>query len=71
LVVGAVALAAGVGVGLLLPATHRENELFGDTRDRLLEGAKGKVEELGETAKELGHTVKDAARDIQEVISGR
>jgi len=43
LAVGAVAVAAGIGVGLLLPATRRENELMGPTRSRLVDDARGYV----------------------------
>ncbi len=39
LIVGAVALAIGAAVGAALPSTRREDELFGQTRDRLRDGA--------------------------------
>ena len=45
LAIGAVALAAGIGVGLLLPSTQREDELFGATRDRVVGEVSGSVEE--------------------------
>jgi hypothetical protein len=61
--VGAVALAAGVGVGLLLPVTHKENEVLGPSRDKLLQGAK-------ETVQEFGQAAKDAAQGVSGALSG-
>ena len=39
LIVGAVALAIGAAVGAALPSTRREDELFGEARDRLRDDA--------------------------------
>jgi len=39
LILGAGAMAAGIFLGLMLPATRREDELMGETRDSLLEQA--------------------------------
>lgn len=39
LIVGAVALALGAAIGAALPATRREDELFGNARDRLRDEA--------------------------------
>jgi ElaB/YqjD/DUF883 family membrane-anchored ribosome-binding protein len=61
LTVGLLALAAGVGVGMLLPATRRENRLLGETRDRL-------AREARRTASELGHTVQRGAHDMREAL---
>lgn len=63
--VGAATLALGVIAGLSIPSTRRENELMGESRDRLLEKAK----EAGEEALEKGKHVADAAVDTlkQEV----
>lgn len=40
LVVGAIAVAVGAAIGLALPSTEKEDELLGEAKDRLLEGAK-------------------------------
>jgi ElaB/YqjD/DUF883 family membrane-anchored ribosome-binding protein len=58
LAVGAAAAAAGFCLGLVLPETRRESELFGAERARLVSGAK-------EVIQDLGHTAKDAARDVK------
>ena len=44
LALGAAALALGVMAGLMIPSTRKEDELMGETRDRLMERAK----EVGE-----------------------
>lgn len=62
LAVGAAAVAAGVCVGLMIPTTRRESELFGAERDRLFDGAKGAVEDLT-------HTAKETARDVTSSLS--
>jgi|SoiMetStandDraft_5_1073268.scaffolds.fasta_scaffold30751_2 ElaB/YqjD/DUF883 family membrane-anchored ribosome-binding protein len=64
LAIGAVALAAGVGVGLLLPSTQREDELLGATRDRMLSEVSGSVEGLKRTAAGTAHDVSDAFREV-------
>lgn len=57
LAVGAAALALGVVAGLMIPSTRKEDELMGETRDRLMERAK----EVGEEALEKGKHVATAA----------
>jgi ElaB/YqjD/DUF883 family membrane-anchored ribosome-binding protein len=59
LVIGAAALALGVIAGLAVPSTSKENELMGETRDRLLDRAK----ELGGEALERGKEVASATVD--------
>ena len=59
--IGAAALMAGFGVGLLLPKTQRENEWMGPARDRL-------VGEARETVQEVGRAVKDTARDLTQTL---
>lgn len=69
--VGAVALALGAAAGLALPETQRENELLGETRDRLVERATDvaqntmeKVQQVaGQVTQEAQSTAKEAARD--------
>lgn len=61
LAVGALAIVAGVGVGLLLPATRRENQLLGETRDRVWDDAQ-------RTASRLGETVQRSASDLKGAL---
>jgi len=69
--VGAVALALGAAAGLALPETQRENQLLGETRDRLVEratdvaqGTMEKVQQVaGQVTQEAQSTAKEAARD--------
>jgi len=59
LAIGAAALALGVVAGLMVPSTRKEDELMGETRDRLMERAK----EVGEEALEKGKQVATVAVD--------
>ena len=76
LVVGALFALLGAIIGLLLPETRKENELFGATRDRLVDSAKETAQELAETAKtvakdaaqEVGDTVKQVAKESADTL---
>jgi hypothetical protein len=57
LAAGAVAIAAGTAVGLLIPSTQMESEYIGETGERLVE----KVEDVARDA--LGK-VQDAAKQM-------
>jgi len=59
LAVGAAAIALGVVAGLMIPSTRKEDELMGETRDRLMERAK----EVGGEALEKGKQVATVAVD--------
>lgn len=63
LAVGAAALAIGATIGLLIPATQRENQLMGEARDRLVEKAQTAAKQTMET---VGEAVKEDIRDISE-----
>jgi ElaB/YqjD/DUF883 family membrane-anchored ribosome-binding protein len=63
LAVGALALAAGVGVGLLLPSTPVENDLMGSSRDRLVGDARY-------AADRVRHMAEDAASELKGAIAG-
>lgn len=58
---GAVALAAGVGVGLLLPNTEREDRWMGERRDELVRRAKERALEAKEAAAETARRAAEAA----------
>lgn len=64
--IGAAAMAAGFGVGLLLPATRREDAWLGHRRDRLVGDVRESVQEVGravkETASELKSSINEPAR---------
>jgi ElaB/YqjD/DUF883 family membrane-anchored ribosome-binding protein len=60
--VGLAAIAAGIGVGLLLPQTGPERELLGTARDELLGEAKQALSDLGQTA-------KDTSREMKSTLS--
>lgn len=60
--VGALAVAAGIGVGMMLPMTRPENRLMGPARDRLLGEAR-------HTAQRVGRTAREAVGDLREAIA--
>jgi hypothetical protein len=64
LALGALALAAGVGVGLLLPSTDKEDELLGPARERLVSDARESVREVGNAAKDVANMAKNTAQDV-------
>jgi len=62
LIVGGIALAAGMVVGLAIPETERENQLLGEARDSL-------VEQVKDTAREsVTEQMKDSARQIEKQV---
>jgi ElaB/YqjD/DUF883 family membrane-anchored ribosome-binding protein len=66
-----IGVAAGALIGLLLPRTRRENELLGDTRDRLADAAKSAARAAADTARqqldEKGLNVDTAKAKLAEV----
>lgn len=78
---GAVALAAGVALALLLPRTRTENRAFGEMRDQLMERGGEMMEtakmraqevaqeirpELEQTARNLVSEVKEAGKEVAQ-----
>jgi len=61
LVLGAVALGAGLAVGLGLPSTESENHLVGKYRDRFVETAKQRASKLTDSASRALDRVKENA----------
>jgi gas vesicle protein len=65
LAVGAVALAAGAAVGLMLPSTHTEDRWMGETRENLVqaaeEAARGTIEKVQQVAGEAGRAARKEA----------
>lgn len=63
LMVGALALAAGLGVGLAIPSSEREDRWFGEHRDELFDRAKEKAQEARGVATETARRTAEAAKD--------
>jgi ElaB/YqjD/DUF883 family membrane-anchored ribosome-binding protein len=69
LAVGAGAVAAGLFLGLAIPETRRENELFGPSRHRLVGGVQDALSEAKEAVGDLGQAAKETARDVKQSIN--
>lgn len=65
LAVGAVAVAAGAAIGLMLPITQKEDELMGEARDRLFSQAQDKAKE---TLKKVEDRAGEAYRAVAEEV---
>lgn len=63
LAVGVATLALGLVAGLSLPSTRREDEMLGETRDRMLENAKEMGREALEKGKQVASTAVDTLKD--------
>ncbi len=66
LVVGAVALAIGAAIGAAIPSTRREDELFGDARDRLRDEAYAYGREAMHRAESVAEKTYQAASEEAE-----
>lgn len=62
LAVGAATLALGALVGLTIPSTRKEDELFGETRDELLDQAKDKSREAFDKGKQVAQSVAETVK---------
>lgn len=69
LAVGAIAIAAGVGVGLLLPATQPENRLMGRTRDRIVGDARELITEARDATGRVAQKARETAQEVRGSIS--
>lgn len=65
LALGAAAIALGVVAGLMIPSTRKEDELMGETRDRLMERAK---EVSGEALDKGKHVAAVAVDTLKEEV---
>jgi ElaB/YqjD/DUF883 family membrane-anchored ribosome-binding protein len=63
LMAGAVALALGAAVGLMLPVTERENQLMGEARDKFMDQAGGVVHETMDKAQRVVSQATEAAKE--------
>ena len=66
LALGAAAIALGVVAGLMIPSTRKEDELMGETRDRLVERAKEVGGEALEKGKQVAHVAVDTLKEEVE-----
>jgi hypothetical protein len=64
--IGAAALAAGVAAGLSVASTRREQELMGETRDRLLDQARGLTRDAVDKARRVARAAGEVARSEAE-----
>jgi hypothetical protein len=64
--IGVAALAAGVAAGLTVPASRRERELMGDTRDRLLDQARGLTRDAMDKGKQVARVAGEVVRSEVE-----
>jgi ElaB/YqjD/DUF883 family membrane-anchored ribosome-binding protein len=69
LAVGAIALAAGVGIGLALPASQAENRLMGPARGRLVDQARTLAGEARSTAEQAAQKARQAVDEIKQSVT--
>lgn len=68
--VGAATLALGFVAGLALPLTRKENELMGDTRERLLERAREAGQEVLDKGQQIVvQAVANVREGVQEAVA--
>jgi hypothetical protein len=63
LVLGAVALGAGLAIGLSIPATESEDQLVGQYRDQLFGSFKERARKLEGTAERALHAASDSVSE--------
>lgn len=63
LVGGLVALTVGAVIGAIIPATNREHELLGETRDRMFDGVKRAARTGVDQAKHVAVSAVSAAKE--------
>ncbi|SJZ54531.1 DUF3618 domain-containing protein [Novilysobacter spongiicola] len=63
LALGAMGIAVGALLGAMLPATRKEDELMGPTRDRFMDKGRDKLEEGYRKASEAGHDISSGGSD--------
>jgi ElaB/YqjD/DUF883 family membrane-anchored ribosome-binding protein len=69
LAAGAIALLIGVGVGLLIPATEKENQLLGETRDKLKDQAAEQLHQVADKVTSVAQTAFDSAKEtVKETV---
>lgn len=66
LAVGLGFLAIGMVAGMLLPSTRKEDELVGETRDRLVNRSREAAQDAMERGKHVARTALDTAKQVAE-----
>jgi len=61
--VGAMAFAIGAAVGLSAPGTQKEDEWMGETRDTLVDQARGKAQEMGDKVMQVAEDVQQTTKE--------
>jgi len=63
---------AGIGmlVGLLIPGTYREDRLMGETKDRLVDRARDKAQDVAGKVQTVAHEVMDTAKEQARTVAG-
>lgn len=67
--IGAAALAAGVAAGLTVPSSRKEQELMGETRDRLLDQAKGLTRDAMDKGRQVARIAGDVVKSEAERVA--
>lgn len=65
MVLGAVAAAVGLAIGMTLPATEKESRLMGSKRDELMDKAR---ETISETKDKVRHAAERAVPEVKETL---
>lgn len=66
LVMGAATLALGLIAGLSIPSTRKEDELMGETRDRLVDEVKERGQEVLEKGKQVANVAVDTVKQVAQ-----
>jgi len=69
LAVSALAVAAGVGFGLMLPSSRAEDRLLGPTRGRLVGQAQDLVEEARHTAQHAAQAARETVSEVKQTLT--
>jgi ElaB/YqjD/DUF883 family membrane-anchored ribosome-binding protein len=69
LLVGAAALVVGAAVGAALPQTERENQLMGEARDNVVDGARQMARDAADKVQEVADKVQNVAGDVSNAAT--
>jgi ElaB/YqjD/DUF883 family membrane-anchored ribosome-binding protein len=69
LAVSALAVAAGVGFGLMLPSSRAEDRLLGPTRGRLMGEARGLVDDAKQTAQHAAQAARETVSEVKQNLT--
>jgi len=71
LMMGVVAMGLGLAVGMLLPETEKENQVFGEKRDELMDRAQDMAGQAVEQAQEVAQEAVQAAQEtVKDATQG-